>query len=220
MAVCLGSARVCVIRVSRLSSSCSCVPGATGAVASSAIVRLAATPEYETGDEFITKNGCGDIELSIKDVDRLKRINLQLELATRDMELLELLTGGTLYVDGLGEPEGFARRGIGVAANDPVAMELWTRAISTAGTCGADDSTWWRWTYPKATFTLGDTTLENGIATVQLTGFAEANPNYGDGCFNDWPATDPIDPDSPEHFVFDDAPPTTACGYITVPAQS
>lgn len=220
MAVCLGSARVCVIRVSRLNATCSCVAGATGAVVSSAIVRLAASPEYETGDEFIQKNGCGDIEVTVKDVDRLKRINLQLELATRDMELLELLTGGTLYIDGLGEPEGFARRGIGAAANNPVAVELWTRAVGTSGTCQADTSSWWRWTYPKATFTLGDTTLENGIATVQLTGFAEANPNYGNGCFNDWPAEDDIDPDSPEHFVFDAAPPTAACGYITVPAQT
>jgi hypothetical protein len=221
MAVCLGSARVCALRVSRLDDACACVAGEDNAVVSSAIVRLQASPEYETGDEFIQKNGCGDIVINIKDVDRLKRINITMELATRDIALLELLTGGTVYQDGEGNIIGFARRGVGVAANDPVAMELWTRAVSAAGNCTTEAASWWRWTYPKATLTLGDVSHENGIGLVQLTGFAEANPNYGNGCFDDWPAADEIDPDSPEHFVLDeDGPPTAGCGYISVPAQT
>jgi hypothetical protein len=220
MAVCLGSARVCALRVSRLDSTCNCVAGEDNAVVTSAIVRLQASPEYETGDEFIQKNGCGDIVINIKDVDRLKRINLTMELASRDIALLELLTGGTVYTDGA-DIVGFARRGVGAAANDPVAMELWTRAVSSSGNCVTTTSGWWRWTYPKATFTLGDVTHENGIGLVQLTGTSEANPNYGNGCFDDWPADDDIDPDSPEHFVLDEAgPPTTACGYIAVPVQT
>jgi hypothetical protein len=211
---------VCALRVSRLNNTCSCIAGPENAVVSSAIVRLQASPEYETGDEFIQKNGCGDIVINIKDVDRLKRINLTMELASRDIALLELLTGGTVYTDGA-DVVGFARRGIGATANDPVAMELWTRAVSSSGNCVVGTSAWWRWTYPKAVFTLGDVTHENGIGLVQLSGIAEANPNYGNGCFDDWPAADDIDPDSPEHFVLDeDGPPTAACGYITVPAQT
>jgi hypothetical protein len=220
MAVCLGSARVCALRVSRLDSTCNCVAGEDNAVVSSAIVRLQASPEYEAGDEFIQKNGCGDIVINIKDVDRLKRINLTMELATRDISLLELLTGGTVYTDGV-DIIGFARRGVGATANDPVAMELWTKAVSSSGNCVVGTSNWWRWTYPKATFTLGDVSHENGIGLVQLTGTAEANPNYGNGCFDDWPSADDIDPDSPEHFVLDeDGPPTAACGYIAVPVQT
>lgn len=220
MAICLGSARVCALRVSRLSSTCACVAGATNAVVSSAIVRLQASPEYETGDEFVQKNGCGDIVINIKDADRLKRINLTMELATRDMSLLELLTGGTVYTEG-SDIVGFARRGVGASAPDPVAMELWTKAVSSSGNCVTEAAAWWRWTYPKATFTLGDVSHENGIGLVQLTGTAEANPNYGNGCFDDWPVTDEIDPTSPEHFVFDpDGPPTAQCGYIAVPVQT
>lgn len=218
MAVCLGSARVAALRVSRLSSTCYCVAGADNAVVSSAIVRLQASPEYETGDEFIQKNGNGDIVINIKDADRLKRINLTMELATRDIALLEILTGGTVYTSDGTTIEGFARRGIGAAANDPVAMELWTKAVSSSGNCVSETSAWWRWTYPKATFTLGDVSHENGIGLVQLSGYAEANPNFGDGCFDDWPMFEEIDPDSPEHFVLDaSGPPTAACGYITVP---
>lgn len=220
MAVCLGSARVCALRVARLNSTCYCVAGEDNAVVSSAIVRLQASPEYETGDEFIQKNGCGDIVINIKDADRLKRINLTMELATRDISLLELLTGGTVYAEGE-DIVGFARRGVGASAPDPVAMELWTRAVSSSGNCTVDTAAWWRWTYPKATFTLGDVSHENGIGLIQLTGIAEANPNYGNGCFDDWPTTDDIDPTSPEHFVLDDdGPPTAGCGYVSVPVQT
>lgn len=221
MAVCLGSARVCALRVSRLDDICSCVVGEDNAVVSSAIVRLQASPEYETGDEFIQKDGCGNIVINIKDVDRLKRINLTMELATRDIALLEILTGGTVYANEEGDIIGFARRGIGAEANDPVAMELWTRAVGASGTCAVETAAWWRWTYPKATFTLGDVTHENGIGLVQLTGFSEANPNFGNGCFDDWPSVDEIDPDSPEHFVLDEqGPPQAQCGYIPVPVQT
>ena len=221
MAVCLGSARVAAIRVSRLDSTCYCVGGADNAVVSSAIVRLQASPEYETGEEFTQKNGDGDIVINIKDQDRLKRINLTMEFATRDIALLELLTGGTVYTNGGGDIIGFARRGVGAQASDPVAMELWTRAVSSSGECVAASDAWWRWTYPKATFTLGDVSHENGIGLVNLTGTAEANPNYGDGCWDDWPAEEEIDPSSPEHFVLDSAgPPTTACGYTATPVPN
>ena len=109
MSVCLGSARVCALRVVRLDSNCSIVKGANNAVVSTAIVRLQATPEYDTGDEFIQKNGCGDICLYIKNLDKLKRMNLTLDLCTRDMELIELLTGASLYTDA-GDVIGVARR--------------------------------------------------------------------------------------------------------------
>lgn len=221
MAVCLGSARVCALRVARLNDICACVAGPKNAVVSSAIVRLQASPEFETGDEFIQKNGCGDIVINIKDADRLKRINVTMELATRDIALLELLTGGTVYTSNGTNITGFARRGVGNAANDAVSIELWTRAVSSSGNCVTASAAWWRWTYPKATFTLGDVSHENGIGLVQLTGSSEANPNFGNGCFDDWPAFESIDPDSPEHFILDTVgPPTAQCGYITVPVQT
>lgn len=209
----------------RLNSACGIVKGANNAVASTAIVRLQSTPEYETGDEFIQKNGCGDICLYVKNADKLKRMNLTLELCTRDMQMLELLTGGQLILSGT-EVIGFSRRGVGAADPNPVSIELWTRAIptGTSGACpetGAAQASWWRWVYPRATFTLGDVTHENGIGLVSLTGFADPNPFWTNGPFNDWPGNAFPDPDSPEHFVLDTVgPPTTQCGYISVPLGS
>jgi len=207
-----------------LNSACQIVAGANNAVVSTAIVRLQSTPEYETGDEFIQKNGCGDICISIKTLDKLKRVNLSLELCTRDMQLLELLTGGSLYTK-TGQTVGFSRRGIGDSDPNPVSVELWTKAVPTgsnAASCNtAGVASWWRWVYPRASFTLGDVTHENGIGMVMLTGFSEANTWWGNGPFNDWPADQLLDENSPEHFVLDTVgPPTAQCGYITVPSGS
>jgi hypothetical protein len=224
MSVCLGSARVCALRVTRLDEYCQFVTGAGNAVVSSAIVRLQSSPEYETGDEFIQKNGCGEVQLVVKTLDKLKRMNLQMELCTRDMELMELLTGGTLYTEGA-DVTGFARRGVGASDPNPVSLELWTKAIPTGTGGGCPDpnagAAWWRWVYPKATFTLGDVTHENGIGLIQMTGYAEPNVYWGNGPFNDWPADELLQEDSPEHFVLDSVgPPTSACGLVSVPSGS
>lgn len=220
MSVCLGSAKVCALRVARLADDCTALPGATNGAVSTAIVQLQATPEYDTGQEFIQKNGCGDICISLRDLDKLKRITLAMTLCTRDLELIEILTGASLITIS-GEVSGLSRRGVG--ADDParVSLELWTRAVDTAGACSSTNNRWWRWVYPSSTFTLGQTTLENGIATVQLAGFSEPNPVWGNGPWNDWPADSFPDPESPEHFVLDsDGPPTAVCGYTTVPSGS
>lgn len=146
-----------------------------------------------------------------------------MELCTRDMALLELLTGATIYTK-TGEATGIGRRGVGAGDPNPVSLELWTKAIPTgqSGACAAVGAAqWWRWVYPRATFTLGDVTHENGIGLVSLTGFADPNPYWTNGPFNDWPADQLPDAESPEHFVLDTAgPPTTQCGYIAVPLGS
>ena len=232
MSVCLGSAKVCMLRVARLDDTgysatvvngvATGVSGATAGAVSSAIVRLQSTAEYDSGMEYIQKNGCGDICLSLRDNDKLKRMSLQLELCTRDLELIEIMTGATLYtVTGAGGIAGLARRGVGVADAKPCSVELWTRAIDSTGASQATTQKWWRWVYPRCNFTLGDTTLEAGIATVQLKGYADPNPFWGNGPWNDWPATAFPDPTSPEHFVIDTVgPPAATCGYTTVPTAS
>lgn len=221
MAVCFSSAKLCVLRVSRLDASCGCVYGNYNGAITSGIVRLDASPEYITGQEYVLQNGCGDICVNFRDCDRLKRINLQMELCTRDMELLEILTGGSIYTQTIDEQTvttGFYRRGIGASCPSPVALEIWTRAVDNSGTCPDDTNafSWWHIVYPKATFTLGDSTFENGVATVKLTGYAEANSNFGTGCWDDFPAS--VDVTSPEYFFLESTnPPATSCGYVTVP---
>ena len=221
MSVCLSSARVCVLRVSRLAANCDCAQGEGDGIITSAIVSLQATPEYSTGDDLELKNGCGDICATVKTGDKLKRMNLTLQLCTRNPETIELMTGAWLYEgtgDNAGEFTGAARRGIGLSDPDPVSVEIWTQAVSNTGSCNTSGANWWRWLYPWSKWTLGDVTHEAGISTVSMTGFAEANPTRINTCWNDWPSLTPLDPNSPEHFILDpNGPPTTSCGYVLVP---
>lgn len=222
MAVCFSSAKLCVLRVARLNSSCSCVAGAKNGAITSGIIKLDANPEMENGQEYLLKNGCGDICVNFRDCDRLKRINLSMELCTRDMELLEILTGGTVYTTD-STTTGFSRRGIGSTCPSPVFLEIWTKAVDNTGTCveSGVPYKWWHVAYPKATFTLGDSTFENGIATVKLTGYAEANSTLGTGCWTANPLPEGLDTTAPEIFLLESSdPPATSCGYVTVPTLS
>lgn len=223
---CFSSAQVCAIRASRLSTSCEHVAGATGAVATSAIIRMQSSPEYSQGADFELKDGCGRIAVALRDCDQLKRMNLQLEVCTRDPALVELLTGATLITDG-SDTIGFSRRGIGAACPAPASIEIWTKTASVNNNCPPvavgdyADAKWWRVIWPKATFTLGDVSFANEVATMMFTGYAENNPNFTNGPFNDVPAGVTLDTASPEHMFLDAAgPPALACGYITVPSQA
>jgi hypothetical protein len=230
-----GSIKVAVVRAARLDASCTPVSGATNGAASKAIVRLQAAAENEAGQEYQQKNGSGDILISVKDEDRLKRMNLQLELATRDFELIELLTGATAISSGAsGGTIGISRRGVGSAAPSPVSLEIWTKVATSAGSCAtAGSAQWFRNVYPKVVFSMGDSEFGDSVAMVMLTGIAEANPNWGDGPFNDWPAYTTIPSNAPEAIVLDDTYadpaqttanggvlPAAGGGYLAVPSQA
>jgi hypothetical protein len=143
MAICKGTAMVCGLRVSRLSSTCGCISGPNNAVSTSALIRIDSTPEYKIGGEFTLNSGCGEVCLHLKACDQLKRMNLELELCVRDMELLELLTGAHLYSQTFGsaaaQVAGYSRRGVGQSCPDPVSVEIWSKVTSSAGSCSAAD---------------------------------------------------------------------------------
>lgn len=216
----LASAQVCRLRAVRV-VDCAFETGATAGIITSAVARVNTTPDYEPGEDFYMKNGCGEACAVLKTCDQLKRLNVEIELCLRDVTLLELITGGRLIVsDAEGAPPiGFARRAIGMTCQNPASLELWSKAIDTSGDCGTEGARWWRTVYPKATLTLGGYTMENAVATVTLTGYVEPLPSWGTGPFDDWPDATGLGENEPEAFVLDDiAPPAAVAGYVTVPA--
>jgi len=160
-------------------------------VATSAIIKLNASPTVEAGETYQLKNGCGNIAVRKKEADKLTEMGISLELATKDFELIELLTGASLIVNAEATPKniGFARRGIGLADPSAVSLEIWTTSIDESGACAAVGANpgWYRVIYPRAVFTLGDNTIENGVATVAMAGFGTNNPVWGNGPWNDYP---------------------------------
>lgn len=200
-ATCLSSAQVCRIRAARI-DNCDFTTGPTATVIADCVVKVSADPEYETGEDLVMKDGCGKICATLKVCDQLKRMNVTIELATRNLPLLEILTGGRLLSADGTNFTGFARRAIGQPCPPKVSLEIWTRAIDAGGNCAVTEQ-WFRTALPNASLTLGGFSFENAIATTTLTGFVEALPNWNRGPADDWPDPTGLGDKEVEAFILD-----------------
>lgn len=217
--ICLSSAQVCRVRATRI-QNCAFVRALTGAVIADCVVRVSADPDYEAGEDLIMKDGCGKICAALKTCDQLKRMNVEIELATRNLPLLEILTGGRILTNDE-EPAdmiGFARRALGSPCPNPSSLEIWSKAIDAGGDCDANGIRWFRTALPKATLTLGGFVYANEIATVKMTGYVEALPGWDTGPFEDWPDPAGLGDAEVEAFIIDAAGPPalpSTCTYTT-----
>lgn len=220
----LGQYAVCRLRVSRLGANCAPVSGANNAVVSKALVTMTATPEREDGTEYTARTGCNEIAFSVKECDREKRMTISMDLCTRDLELMELLTNARLVLDADGNTIGVERQGYNNDCDDGVGLEVWAKVGTSAGACAPDGDVvipgWWRYTYPKGHYFLGEHSFANDVFVTKITGYSEVNPEWGDGPFNDYPGVDGLGTDTLESITLDlGGPPSAGTGYISVPAQ-
>jgi len=84
------------IRASRLTASGSIATGSNASYVMSAFIRTSFTPEYDEGEEITERNAAGELCVSYKAPDTLRRVTLELAICEPDAELTELLAGGTL----------------------------------------------------------------------------------------------------------------------------
>lgn len=206
---CLASLQACRLRVARLTAGGSPEEGDDNLYVTDALIQVQSSPEIEAGDEITQKTGCGDICVQFKDIDRIKRVTLSMELCQLDAELIEMLTGATVLTSG-GDTVGFA---IPPFSANPgsVSVEAWSKAWSGAEqeTDDDDNPVYFRWVWPSTTWTLGQHTLENGVLSVPLTGQGVENSNYGLGAEADLPGTFP----GAEAVFRDINIPDANCGY-------
>ncbi len=221
-----GQYAVGAVRTSRVDSACQFVEGAGNSVAQKCVISFTASPEREDGSEYTCKDGLGEICWTVKNGDKEKRMNLDAEFCIRDLEMIELMTTATLALDAGGDAIGIERQGINAAANTGASFEAFAKVGYGQGTCppvvvGETVPQWWRFTYGRTTWFLGDTTLEDGVQNISMTGYAEANPSFGNGPFDDYPATAGMGADTIESVLLDAAgPPVTQVGYIDTPVQA
>lgn len=168
------------IRVTRLDSSGELMTGTNSSYVIKDFISLSMTPEYEDGDEFTQKNAAGEVCVTFKAPDTLKRVTLDIAFCNPNPEVAELLSGGVLL--GTAEsPLGWAAPEIGKdALPNGVAVEVWSRAI-VAGK-PANNNPYWHWIFPYAVLRQGgDRVLENGILGTSFEGWAVGNTGFGDG---------------------------------------
>ena len=197
------------LRVSRLDAMGNPLVGDENVYVTKAFMRVSFTPEYEDGDEVTEKNAAGEVCVTYKSSDTLKRATMEIAVCDPDPELTELLTGGVLLKYGAvgyppadggtgaapGWPTGvsYANATVGYAAvrvgespnPNGVGVEVWSRAIRN----GAMDTElpYYRWVFPKATLRpSGDRVIENGLLANAFEGWSVGNIYFGTGPADDW----------------------------------
>lgn len=213
---CYGSIQACRLRIGALDDSGAPDPGLTNLVVTDALIQVQTSYEIETGQEFTQKNGCGEICQTFKEEDKIKRVNLELQLCQLDYELLVLMLGatainGTDLVSAGSAVIGYDLPSSTAGTSNGVSMEAWTKAWdggSQPNSFGGDPL-YHHFVWPKTTWVPGQRTLQSGILVVPLTGIGTENPAIGDGPANDFPFTNPS---GAEQAFLDDTIPEAACG--------
>lgn len=206
----------CALRIARLDAAGATPAGATNMYTTHLFSKLDFNANIDAGQETLIRNACGLLAFSPKDKDQVKRFDLALDLLIPDPEIHELLVGAQLITSG-GQSIGYTAPALGVPiADNGVSLEIWSKAI--VGNAPAGVRPWFRWAFPRTHWQLTNRTIDANAMTVSFVGFAEENPNWGNGPNNDWPASA-----SPllraYGVVRDDALPTVGTGYQATPAQ-
>lgn len=194
---CPKSIKACALRITR-QNECDValdplVPNSR--IQTAGFMTLSLSPDVEAGEDITTKNACGDICIRDKDCDRLKGFDLELTLCGVPPHVIEMLTGGTLLLDGSGNVKGLAmRESKDAVCNDSVALEFWSKNADK-GQCTVDGTTqnlWIHWVLPRTINweISGGLEFSTGPLEIVLSGYAENNPlwfpSYPDTVFPSW----------------------------------
>lgn len=209
-AECFASIHLCRIRVTRLDTLGNPVAGPNNVYVTDRPLQLGITPVVETGEEKTLVGGCDCIVAEYKGTDKLKRFDLELDLATVEPALFEMLTGGSAILDAEGDPIGVWWQSYANCSEDQqpnVAFEAWQDLWEDDHQ--ASGTPYLQWVFPSSRWQIGEQSLGNDFLQPKLTGFTRGNTLWGDGIFGDYPeAAEPLG-----GFFYTDEIPDAACGY-------
>jgi hypothetical protein len=207
------SIRGAVLRISRLNADGTIATGASASYVTSRFISVSFTPEYEEGEEITQRAADGSICATFKGEDTLTRITMELSICEPDIELTEMVSGGTLLAQG-GTNIGYKSPLAGVNASpNGIAVEVWSNAISN----GRVDGTYpyFHWVFPSVHLRpSGDRVIENGLMAVTFEGFGDGNLNFGDGPAGTFPF--PTAVDAPYVYIRTASAPVGQNGYVAV----
>lgn len=218
---CITSLDICGIRVAKLLSSGSPDDGIANGYFSDAPQKLKVTVDTKKGDTKDQINGCGALMATFKDPDLIKGVSLALDLCQLDAELLEILTGASLFTSGA---NAIGMQLPAVGSEPPnVCLEAWSKAwdgdsqIVDAFT--SPNSTYIHWVFPWVQSVQGDFTMEHELMIVPVNSVGKENARItANGPFNDWPSAVAARGGVVRcgGWFYDGTLPTNSCTYVNV----
>lgn len=181
--------------------------------------------EVEEGSNIFDRDAAGNACVIRKREDTVKWTTFTLTLCRDDPRLTEIILhgGATLLTDEGDYPMGrgiIAGAGCGeAAASNGVCIELW----SDLWDCNAPKADWpySRAVLPRAYLTPQGYTREDGTSLPIYQGFAQANPQIGNGPFDDFDVVGDLSDLIYFDFYDDTLPaPVVPLDYIEIPALS
>lgn len=224
-AVCFTPFKVPRVRVTKLNSCGQVVTGSCSQVVSDGIISIAMTKNYEAREEFFVKNGDGKFCVRETSPPILKWIDLVITFCNVDPDLLNLITGNTLYLNESGVKIGYSTEE-NSAFNSFFALEGWTRLSGTGVACTGGTQYGYVLLPRVIEGTIGDVTMEDGVSNFVLNARTAGNSLWGFGPYNvanssttglPVPLNTIINADQHHRmFVTTLAPPAAACGCAAV----
>jgi hypothetical protein len=143
--------------------------------------------EFEDGDEITEKAADGTVCIQYKADDSLKGITFSLSLCTPDPESAALIAGGKIIcaaadvvddddnvIVNAGDVIGYSSPSVGATVGNPVAIEVWSKAIVKGKPAGG--TPYWHWVFPYVRVRYdGDREFSNGALSNEYSGTGVGN---------------------------------------------
>ena len=199
-----------VVRLTRLNACGDPIVGSCSSLVSECFISVTLSGEFESGTEFVQKNAWGNLCISDKDADVLKRVNVALQFAELNPDALDFMTDSNTVVssgNNIGSTWGTAMN------QTAFALEVWPKASGAA--CSPSSPSWGYFLVPfiKNGKLDGDLTIQNDVLTVSIMGEAFPAPDDGTG-----KSTWDVSPYTPNPFVVT-FPELEVFGFVTTTVQ-
>lgn len=208
---------ICAVRLTRVDVTGAVIAGDNSYVTDK-VISVALRPNFEEGQTFSLRNGCGCSIARFKANDTFNWWEFTFAMGALEPEMLAMLLGTPTIEDGA-DVVGQAFAGALECDEDEpaVALEFWTQHIVGSGQDAFHP--YIHWVFPKTVWRLGDNTFEEGIANPTVEGFSRTNNQWGAGPYGDGP---PDDQDISEGgwWKTDDDLPTADCAAAAVTSTS
>jgi hypothetical protein len=224
------------VRVTRLDSCGMVVTGDCSQVVTDGIISVEMAKNYEDREEFFVKNGDGFFCVRETNPPILKWIDLTLTFCNVDPDIVNIISGEPLvYSDDTAQTKIGWSTEEGSVANVNFAFEGWTRLSLDSNPCSGGDGLSNGVEFGYVLFpwvvegTIGDMTLENGVANFVVTARTRSQSLWGVGPYNVDLSDNPATLDTPiplltpigsrQHhrmFITRLDPPAASCGCAAV----
>lgn len=220
---CFGAIQAVATRIASLTATGAPLNTATAGYCTTILTKAEIKPQVEKGEEDTIKNAAGNLCQAFEECDRLKSVDISLEVCSLEPDFMKLLTGGRTFVSAA-KTQGWEFPLPTDSCNNGVCLEFWQLAWdgnqqAASNIFAGTTLTYVHWVFPRVLFQVSDFTIENKFTIFKLDGKAKVNTKItANGPYDDWETAvaNAGGVTGLGGYFLDDIVPATQCGVIPV----